>query len=58
MLSLHEGDGLDTTLWIILGVAGAVGALYLITMRILYRQSRETERNIDHTKVRQWKDED
>jgi len=49
---------LDTTLWIILGIAGAVVALYLVTMRVLYRQSRDTERRIDHTKVREWKDED
>lgn len=58
MLCRHEGDRLDTTLWVILGIAGAVVALYLITMRVLYKQSRDTERRIEYTKVREWKDED
>lgn len=49
---------MDTTLWIIIGIAGAVVALYFATMRVLYKQSRDTEKQIDFSKVREWKDED
>ena len=49
---------MDTTLWIIVGIACAVVGLYLVTMRVLYKQSRDTEKQIDFSKVREWKDED
>jgi hypothetical protein len=39
-------------------LAAAVVALYLGAMRVLYRQSREAEKKIDYSKVREWKDED
>jgi signal transduction histidine kinase len=48
----------DVDLWIVMGIVGAVVIVYLVTMRIFFRQSREADRNIDFTKVREWKDDD
>lgn len=38
-------------------VAGVV-IVYLLTMRIFFRQSREADKRIDFSKVREWKDDD
>jgi hypothetical protein len=49
---------MSTTLWI--GVAIAVGGvvLYLLVMRVFFRQSRDTDKKIDYSKIREWKDDD
>jgi signal transduction histidine kinase len=49
---------LDTTLWIVVGLAAAVIVVYLVTMRVFFRQSRDADKKIDLSKVREWKDED
>lgn len=61
----HEGEltaawerELDTTLWIALGIAVAVGAGYLLVMRVFFRESKEAVERIDYSKVREWKDDD
>jgi len=49
---------LSTTLWIVLGIMVAVILIYLVTMRVFFRQSRDADRKIDFSKVREWKDDD
>jgi hypothetical protein len=43
---------------IALGVGLLVVAGYLIVMRVFFRESKELDKKIDYSKMRQWKDED
>ena len=48
---------MSTTLW--LGLAAiVVVVVYLLVMRVFYRESREADKHIDYSKVRAWKDDD
>ena len=49
---------MSSSQWVVL--AGAVGlvAVYLLAMRVLYRQSRDVDRQIDFTKIKPLKDDD
>jgi hypothetical protein len=49
---------LDIDLWVVMAIVGAVIVLYLVTMRVFFRQSREADKNIDMSKVREWKDDE
>ena len=49
---------MSTTLWIVLGIIVAVILIYLVTMRVFFRQSRDADKKIDFSKVREWKDDD
>ena len=49
---------LDIDLWVVLAILGAVVALYFITMRVFFKQSEETYRKVDFSKVKKIKDED
>ena len=49
---------MSEALWWVAGIAVVVIVLYFVTMRVFFRQSREADRNIDLSKVREWKDED
>jgi uncharacterized membrane protein len=49
---------LDTTLWIVLSVVAVVIVIYLVTMRVFFKQSKDADKKIDMSKVREWKDED
>lgn len=49
---------MSTTLWIVLGIMVVVILVYLVTMRVFFRQSRDADKKIDFTKVREWKDDD
>ena len=44
--------------FIAVGVAVLVVIGYLLVMRIFYRDSRELDKNIDYSKMKEWKDED
>ena len=46
------------TLAIFAAVAVAIVAAYFIVMRVFFRESRELDRHIDYTKMKQWKDEE
>ena len=48
---------MNVSLWIALSVAVILVLGYLLTMRVLYRQSREVDKHIDFTKIRPLKDE-
>ena len=43
---------------IALGVAIAAVAIYLLVMRVFFRESKELDAKIDHSKMKEWKDED
>ena len=49
---------MSTTLWVVVAIAVAVVVLYLLTMRVFFRQSREADRQIDYSKIRPVKDDD
>jgi low affinity Fe/Cu permease len=42
----------------VLGVAVGVLLIYLLVMRVFFRQSRALDRQIDYGKMRKWTDED
>jgi len=44
--------------FIALGVALLVVIGYVVVMRIFYRESAELDKTIDHSKMKEWKDED
>lgn len=43
---------------IALGVALVVVVLYVLVMRIFFRESRELDRHIDYSKMKEWKDDE
>jgi hypothetical protein len=48
----------NTSLWIVLAGAVIVVTGYLLAMRVLYRQSRDIDKQVDFTKIRPLKDDD
>ena len=43
--------------WTIVAAIGAV-VVYLLVMRVFFRESREADKHIDYSKVKEWKDDD
>lgn len=43
---------------IALGVALVVVIVYFLVMRIFFRESKELDKKIDYSKMKEWKDED
>ena len=43
---------------IALGVALAVVVGYVLVMRVFFRESKELDSKIDHSKMREWKDDE
>jgi hypothetical protein len=39
-------------------VAMVVVVGYLLVMRVFFRESKELDKNIDYSKMKEWKDED
>jgi hypothetical protein len=46
---------MSPSLWIALGVAITVGLLYVLSVRVLFRKSREIDKQIDYSRIRPWK---
>ena len=44
--------------WVVAGLVAGVVALYLLIMRVFFRESRKADSEIDMSKVREWKDDD
>jgi hypothetical protein len=40
------------------GVAALVVILYFVTMRVFFKESKELDKKIDYSKMKEWKDED
>jgi len=57
-LQSKEANSMSDTVWMILGVAALLVVVYLLIMRIFFRQSRELHKKIDPTKMKRWKDDD
>jgi low affinity Fe/Cu permease len=51
---IQRQAGMNTTIWIVLGVAVVLVLVYLLVMRVFYRQSRALDRQIDYSKMRPW----
>ena len=49
---------MSANLWIVLGAAVVLVLVYVLGVRVLYRQSREVDKGIDFTKIRPLPDED
>ena len=49
---------MSPALWIALGVAITVVLGYVLCMRVLARQSREIDKQVDFSKIRPWKDDE
>ena len=43
---------------IAVGVAIAAVAVYVLVMRVFFRESKALDQKIDHSKMKEWKDED
>ena len=57
-LGVSCSASMSTTLWIALGVAVFLVIVYVLAVRVLYRQSREVDKKIDFTKIKPLKDEE
>ena len=44
-------------LWILAAIAAVVVALYFITMRVFFAESRELDKKIDLTRMKHWEDD-
>ncbi len=44
-------------IWII-AIAAALLVGYLVVMRVFFRESKELDKKIDYSKMKEWKDED
>lgn len=45
---------MSPSLWIALGVAITLVLCYVICMRVLFRKSREIDKQIDYSRIRPW----
>lgn len=43
---------------IAVSVAIAAVIVYLLVMRVFFRESKELDKQIDHSKMKEWKDDD
>ena len=44
--------------WIVLAAAVVVVGGYLLVMRVFFRDSKELDKKIDYSKVKEWKDDE
>ena len=49
---------MNQVVMIAVGVAVAVVAGYLLVMRVFFKDSKELDKKIDYSKMKEWKDED
>jgi len=49
---------MNQVVMIAVGVAVLVVAGYLLVMRVFFKDSKELDRKIDYSKMKEWKDED
>jgi len=45
-------------LMIFAAVAALVVILYFVTMRVFFKESKELDKKIDHSKMKEWKDDE
>ena len=49
---------MDNALWIVIAVGVLLVAGYFIVMRVFFKESKELDKKIDYSKMKEWKDED
>ena len=49
---------MDPTMSTILFLAAAAAVGYLLVMRVFFRESRQLDREIDYSRMKEWKDDD
>ena len=49
---------MNQTILIFLAVAALIVTLYVLTVQIFFKESKELDKKIDYSKMKEWKDED
>ena len=49
---------MNTSMWIVLAVAVSLVLVYLLVMRVLYRESKDIDKHIDFSKIQPLKDDE
>ena len=49
---------MNQVVFIVVGVAVVLVVGYLLVMRVFFKESKELDKKIDHSKMKKWKDED
>ena len=49
---------MNNTLWIFAAVAAVIVVGYFVTMRVFFKESKELDKKIDYSKVKEWKDDE
>ena len=49
---------MNQVVFIVVGVAVVLVAGYLLVMRVFFKESKELDKKIDYSKMKEWKDED
>lgn len=49
---------MSSTVWIFIAIAVLVAVFYLITVRVLFKESKQLDKKIDYSKMKQWKDDE
>ena len=48
----------ENTVWIFLAVAGLLAVFYFIVVRVFFKESKELDKKIDHSKMKKWEDDE
>jgi low affinity Fe/Cu permease len=49
---------MNQVVFIVVAVAVVLVAGYLLVMRVFFKESKELDKKIDYSKMKEWKDED
>jgi low affinity Fe/Cu permease len=49
---------MNQVVFIVVGVAVVLVVGYLLVMRVFFKESKELDKKIDYSKMKEWKDED
>jgi low affinity Fe/Cu permease len=49
---------MNQVVFIVVGVAVILVVGYLLVMRVFFKESKELDKKIDYSKMKEWKDED
>jgi hypothetical protein len=49
---------MSDTVLIFIAIAAVIVVGYFIVMRVFFKESQELDKKIDHSKMKEWKDED
>ena len=49
---------MNQVVFIVVGIAVVLVVGYLLVMRVFFKESKELDKKIDYSKMKEWKDED